>query len=251
MKQSPTFRHAVESFEHGLEHYLEGSERSRKFALLHVDQAVELFLKEKIVELGKTVYKSSGTTLNLHEAFTSLKILERPRLEELHQLRNAVQHKGLTPDAQSTQFYVQIAYRFLKRFLSDELGCPLNQIVSSKHRALMEAQPLEEAAEVAKAFERATKAENPTGRIMRGYMALSLAVKILEDQSGGKVGTRHTIRLTAKEFGVPAEQINSLIREVFDIRNQVVHTAHQPTEDEAEAFLENVRSILRMLHCIS
>ena len=38
------FVHASESFEHGLEHYLDGAERSRKFAILHIDQAIELFL---------------------------------------------------------------------------------------------------------------------------------------------------------------------------------------------------------------
>ena len=78
MKQSPMFKHAIESFQHGLEHYLEGSERSRKFALLHIDQAVELMLKEKIVQLGKSIYKSNGSTLSMHEALKSLKELKLP-----------------------------------------------------------------------------------------------------------------------------------------------------------------------------
>ena len=72
MKQSPMFLHAVESFEHGLQHHLDGTTKSRKFALLHIDQAIELFLKEKVVRLGKSIYKSDGTTLNLHEVFKSL-----------------------------------------------------------------------------------------------------------------------------------------------------------------------------------
>ena len=36
---SPMLRHAFESFEHGLLHYLEGTELGRKFALLHIDHA--------------------------------------------------------------------------------------------------------------------------------------------------------------------------------------------------------------------
>lgn len=53
-KLSPMFRHAIESFEHGLEHFLDGTDRSRKFALLHIDHAIELMLKEKCVQLGKS-----------------------------------------------------------------------------------------------------------------------------------------------------------------------------------------------------
>ena len=115
--RSPMLHHAFESFEHGLQHYIDGTEQSRKFALLHLDQAVELFLKEKIVRLGKSIYKTDGTTLTLHESFSSLKTLnipERPRLEEVHDLRNTVQHKGLTPDHSSTEFYVKIVYEFVK-----------------------------------------------------------------------------------------------------------------------------------------
>ncbi len=70
MKQSPMLKHAIESFEHGLEHFLDGTEKSRKFALLHIDHAIELLLKEKCVQLGKSIYRGDGTTLTIHEAFS-------------------------------------------------------------------------------------------------------------------------------------------------------------------------------------
>jgi hypothetical protein len=100
LKQSPIFKHAIESFEHGLEHYLDGTEKSRKFGLLHIDHAIELLLKERCVRLGKSIYKNDGTTLTIHETFRSLSnsnvsVPEQPRLEELHDLRNTIQHKGL------------------------------------------------------------------------------------------------------------------------------------------------------------
>lgn len=146
MNQSPMFKHAIESFEHGLEHYLDGSDKSRKFAFLHIDQAIELFLKEKVVQIGKSIYKSDGNTLGIHETFNSLKALsipEQPRLEELHDLRNTIQHKGLTPDVGSTHFYIEIAYNFVKRFLNSELGSVPEDILSKKHMAFMEGQPLD------------------------------------------------------------------------------------------------------------
>ena len=65
-------RHAFESFEHGLLHYLEGTELGRKFALLHIDHAIELILKEKVVRTGQSIYRKDGKTITVHEAYAAL-----------------------------------------------------------------------------------------------------------------------------------------------------------------------------------
>ena len=254
MNQSPMFQHAVESFEHGLEHYLDGSAKSRKFALLHIDQAIELLLKEKVVQLGKTIYKSDGTTLNLYEAFRSLKgleIPERPRLEELHDLRNVIQHKGLTPDAGSTQFYVEVAYNFVKRFLGEELSTPIEQMLSREHRALLEGQPLllENTDEVIAAFKEAQIAEAPAQRILTGYTALNRAVDILGDPTTGKVLFRRTLRDAAKSLGVSPAEVNPHLDTVMRLRNQVVHSAYEPIENDADDYMKAVKAILEMIGC--
>jgi hypothetical protein len=131
---SPLLRHALESFKHGMDHFREGSDSSRNFALLHIDQAIELLIKEKLVRLGKSIYKGDGTTMNLHEAFNSITkdvlIPERPRLESLHELRNNVQHTGLTIDILTTAFYMTEAYNFVVRFLSVELDIKISEYFS-------------------------------------------------------------------------------------------------------------------------
>jgi len=131
---SPLLRHALESFEHGMEHFQEGSDSGRKFSLLHIDQAIELLIKEKLVRLGKSIYKGDGTTINIHEAFSSitreLAIPERPRLESLHDLRNNIQHGGLSIDTFTADYYVTEAYKFVSRFLADELGLKLQEYLS-------------------------------------------------------------------------------------------------------------------------
>ena len=109
---SPMLKHAIESFEHGLQHFLEDTEISRKFALLHVDHAIELMIKEKIVQQGMSIYKGEGKTIGFFEAlgkFDETRVPERPRIEELRDFRNTVQHKGLTPDYYTTEFYVREA----------------------------------------------------------------------------------------------------------------------------------------------
>lgn len=254
MSIAPTFKHAVESFEHGLEHYLDGSDRSRKFALLHLDQAIELFLKEKIVRLGKSIYKSDGTTLTLHEAFSSLKDLslpERPRLEEVHDLRNTIQHKGLSPDPESTQFYVEIVYRFVKRFMQDELDQSLDVVISSKYCALMEGRPLEEAGEAAAAYNRALSLADPGQKVMTGYTALMLAGEVFDDKKLGKVSLRRTLREAAVSYGVTVSKVDKLLKSIFDIRNKVFHTSYVPSKSEANEFMQRVGYVLKILHCIA
>ncbi len=254
MSTAPTFKHAVESFEHGLEHYLDGSDRSRKFALLHLDQAIELFLKEKVVRLGKTIYKSDGTTLALHEAFNSLKdisIPERPRLEEVHDLRNTIQHKGLSPDPESTQFYVEIAYRFVKRFMEDELDQALDAVISSKYCALMEGRPLQEAAEAASTYNRALSLADPGQKVMTGYTALMQAGEVFDDKKLGMVSLRRILREAAVRNGLTVSKIDKLLKGVFDIRNKVFRTSYVPSKSEANEFMQRVGYILKILHCIA
>lgn len=253
MNQSPMFKHAIESFEHGLEHYFDGSDKSRKFAFLHIDQAIELFLKEKVVQIGKSIYKSDGNTLGIHETFNSLKALsipEQPRLEELHDLRNTIQHKGLTPDVGSTHFYIEIAYNFVKRFLNSELGSAPEDILSKKHMALMEGQPLDGVDQVMEALDRAKQTGDPAGQIIMGYTALIQAVQLLGDPSLGRVGVRRTLREAARNNGVEREKLDPYLHVVLSTRHQVTQSNYQPTDLDAANYLEAVTKIIRMIGVI-
>ena len=243
------FVHACESFEHGLEHFLDGSERSRKFAILHVDQAIELFLKEKVVQLGKSIYKTDGTTLTLHETFSSLKTLdipEQPRVEELHDLRNTIQHRGLTPDVGTTEFYVEIAYEFVKRFLSGELNTPFEGVFAAKYRALMEGLPLPGTEVVSKALERARKARSPAETILMGYTALDRAASLVEDRALGKPGFRRSFRKAAAERGANVQHVGALLTTIMSLRNRVVHSAYEPTDADAREFLQAATELLKI-----
>jgi hypothetical protein len=65
-----------------------------KFALLHVDQAIELILKECVRANGKSVYKNPKETITIWGAYDILNALhivipERPDLELLHEERLA------------------------------------------------------------------------------------------------------------------------------------------------------------------
>lgn len=123
-KLSPMLKHALESIEHGLVHFLDGTETGRKFALLHLDHGIELAIKAEVVRQGHSIYQKEGRTIGFHQALDLLpcgSTPERPRLEDLHDFRNIVQHKGLTPDESTTDFYVKEAFAFICRFFKDAL----------------------------------------------------------------------------------------------------------------------------------
>lgn len=252
MKQSPMLQHAIESFAHGLEHFLDGTERSRKFALLHIDQSVELFLKEKCIQLGKSIYKSDGTTLTLHESFRSLgkeiELPERPRLEELHDLRNTVPHKGLTPDAGTTDFYIHVGYDFAKRFLEKELSLPIADVLSRQHRALMEGPEAPQAApEFESALMAALAAPTPAATITAGYTVLSRAAQLLGDPKASRILFRQTLRGEAMSRGVEKGEIDRALETILVLRGQALHGGYEPSRSEALMYLRTVVVVLRML----
>src|SRR5208283_5515805 len=136
-KLSPLLRSAMETLNHGLWHFLRSeTSTDMKFALLHVDQAVELLLKEKIRSAGKSIYKNPKETISIWGAYEILekdlgcKIPEKPDLELLHEERNSIQHKYANPSPQDAAFHIEKAMQFIRRFVKDELALDIKEFVS-------------------------------------------------------------------------------------------------------------------------
>jgi hypothetical protein len=138
-KLSPLLRSAVEVLEHGLWHFFRSDTTTdMKFALLHIDQAIELLLKEKVREGGKSIYKNPKETITIWGAYEILtkelacNIPERPDLELLHEERNNIQHKYANPSPEDAAFHVDHAVKFIKRFLKDDLKLDIADFVPSE-----------------------------------------------------------------------------------------------------------------------
>ena len=110
-----------------------------KFALLHIDQAIELLLKERVRTGGKSIYKNPKETISIWEAYKILEqeikciIVEKPNLEMLHEERNNIQHRYSNPSSEDAAFHVENAVRFISRFVKDELKLELSDFVSSEY----------------------------------------------------------------------------------------------------------------------
>lgn len=138
-KISPLLRSAFEVLNHGLWHFFR-SENSTdmKFALLHVDQAVELILKECVRAQGQSIYRNPKETISIWGAYdilTGLKIPipEKPDLELLHEERNSIQHKYANPSAEDAAFHIDKAVNFIRRFLRDALKVDIKDYVAAEY----------------------------------------------------------------------------------------------------------------------
>lgn len=249
---SPMLRHSLESFEHGIFHYLDTTELGRKFALLHVDHSIELILKEKVVCLGKSVYKKDGKTIGIHEAYTALEgsgvsIPEKPRLEDLHDFRNVVQHKGLTPDEHTTEFYVNEAYRFVKRFLHDELGLQLDAYLPRSYTKAIEGIETEEEKAGGNVNKRLSEAEAVfaagayESAIVSAYIALERAVrsKLYDDRQPLTVLLERLV-----DEGHISNRAQKRLMLITDLRNRAAHTGDRISRKQAQETLNTLKAII-------
>jgi hypothetical protein len=138
-KQSPLLRSAFEVLNHGLWHFFRSdTSTDMKFALLHVDQAVELVLKDCVRANGKSIYKNPKETITIWGAYDILASLnvpipERPDLEMLHEERNSIQHKYANLSAEDAAFHIDNAMKFLRRFLKSALKVEIKDYVSAEY----------------------------------------------------------------------------------------------------------------------
>ncbi len=109
-----------------------------KFALMHVDQAVELMLKECVRASGRSVYKNPKETITIWGAYDILDELhiaipEKPDLELLHEERNNIQHKYANPSPDDAAFHIEKAMGFVRRFMKDQLRLDIKDYVPSEY----------------------------------------------------------------------------------------------------------------------
>lgn len=139
-KLSPLLRSAFEVLDHGLWHFFRSTTTAdMKFAVLHVDQAVELILKEKVRSGGHSIYKNPKETITIWGAYDILEkelgctVAEKPDLELLHEERNNIQHKYSNPSSEDAAFHIDRAVAFLDRFVREELSIELSDYVTSEY----------------------------------------------------------------------------------------------------------------------
>ncbi|MCH7764755.1 MAG: hypothetical protein IIB95_13640 [Candidatus Marinimicrobia bacterium] len=129
--KSPLFISALELLAHSTELFAQKNPKRYKFIILHLANAVELILKDCIIDQGISIYEEkSSRTINIWKSFSALEsenilIPERPILELLIDDRNTIQHRFGYPNAESVYYYLDEVIAFFKRFLDENYGIQL------------------------------------------------------------------------------------------------------------------------------
>ena len=112
-EKNPFIVSAIKSFAHSLDHYAKrDNEDDRRFCIVEIDQAIELFLKGILLKEGKNPYHTHFPRL-LDDSMNILGISQKERglISRLHEERDACQHEGRIPDVNHTEYLVHSAFR--------------------------------------------------------------------------------------------------------------------------------------------
>ncbi len=256
MTTSPLLRNAVESLEHGLDHYSRNTGLDRKFAILHIDQAIELILKEAVRSLGLSIYrKDRKTTIGLHEALDILQdngvaVQERPDLELLHDERNSIQHTNSTPDEDTTVFYVETVLRFTSQFLPNQLGANLEDMMSQKDYeeiyGTFEDRDVESKMQSLLESSAKNSILDTASSIVSASICLELLLRHRLPETIENVDqmTIEELLGLAGETGVLNGGSQAFARDLLAVRNRVMHEGYKPSTGNAVDFYHFVKRLV-------
>lgn len=133
--ESPLFQSSLELFGHSITHYNGKEEIDRKLLILHLANAIELILKDILLDLGESIYKNPKETVTIQSCFESLKnkgfnVPYLNKVELLIDERNALQHRFGSPNELTAIFYMSIATDFFRETLENHYKQDFDEVVA-------------------------------------------------------------------------------------------------------------------------
>lgn len=259
--ESPLFQSSMELFGHSISHFNSGAELDRKLLILHLANAIELLLKDLVLDTGESIYHNPKETINIHKCLEILKnkTITLPYLNKIELLideRNALQHRFGSPNELTMIFYMDIAIAFFREVLRDRYGQNFDEILeqftdSKELMAFRMRQPTNES-ELA-SLKKLVKV-HPLGALLSAMTYLekkvfefSKKVGLERELISRPYGTSVPHRFLAR-YGieVPEELVNKL-DEMRMIRNQAAHGRQDPTKEDVVAAINTVDEFEKLL----
>ncbi len=256
--RSPILESCIETLTHGLEHYIRSdTAKDRKFAILHIDQAIELLLKEKVRSLGVSIYKRDGkTTISLQEAYDVLEqkkcaIKEKPNLEMLHDERNLIQHKYSNPDETTAKFHIENGLAFFERFFYEDFDIRIENVIPQEILDSPKLGFTTEETKVNKLFKSAE--DSIKGDLSSTVLLLFNVSEILLREKLESINIDTSKKSVTEIFSLSAKNKLLLKDELVKLdklrmfRNKVVHQEFIPTSKECQDMLVFIRALIKRL----
>lgn len=133
--RSPLFISAAESLLHAVELFRQVDERKYSFIVVHLADAAEFILQDRLIDAGESIYESGKSQkLSVWKVLDALRKLrvnlpERPMLEFLLEDRQTIHYRPGRPQLKTVYYYLDAVAAFFTRFVQDEYGIFLPDVL--------------------------------------------------------------------------------------------------------------------------
>lgn len=248
----------MELLGHSITHFNGTSELDRKLVILHLSNAIELLLKDMVLDSGDSIYKNPKETITIHGCIEALsaKKLTIPYLNKLELLideRNALQHRFGSPNELTAIFYMTVVQEFFRAVLKEHYGqdfdelipqfAESNDLVALKMREPSNDSELENLKKLGKV--------HPLGALLSAIAYLERAIL----RFGAKVGISErfspSMPVSGRYLEIHGIELPQGLRERLDnsrrLRNLAAHGKAEPTREDVVATVSTVEEMEKFL----
>lgn len=254
--ESPLFQSAMELLGHSITHYNGKKELDRKLLILHLANAVELILKDLVLDTGQSVYKNPKETITIHGCLTTLadEGIELPYLNKIELLideRNALQHRFGSPNELTSIFYMNIAQEFFREVLKKHYGQDYEELISQfadEHDLVAyklghpsNDQELDKLQELAKI--------HPLGALLSAWSYFEKTTEKFMDDIGYDFGRRRPFTIEISRGGLEKigihipEDLRMKIDKMRQVRNMTAHGRTEPSIAQVKEMIQTIESV--------
>tara|TARA_B110000114_G_C15020644_1_gene368755 strand:+ start:99 stop:992 length:894 start_codon:yes stop_codon:yes gene_type:complete len=250
----------MELLGHSLSHYNGKKELDRKLVILHLANAIELILKDLVLDAGKSIYKNPKETITIQGCITALSDegINIPFLNKVELLideRNALQHRFGSPNELTSIFYMNIAQEFFKEVLKKYYGQDYEELISQfadeqdlvayKLGEPTNDQELEKLQELAKI--------HPLGALLSAWSYFEKTTESFIENAGldfrrRRPFTMELARGSLERFGIYIpENLRIKIDNMRQIRNMSAHGRAEPSKSQVQETIETIEELEKHL----
>lgn len=254
--ESPLFQSAMELYGHSLSHYSGENELDRKLVILHLANAVELILKDLVLDAGESIYKGPKETITIHGCLSTLdaKGVKLPFLNKVELLideRNALQHRFGSPNQLTAVFYMNIAQEFFREVLKKHYGLDYDEVlpqfadeqalVNLRLREPSNDQELERLQDLAKL--------HPLGALLSAWTYFERKTDNFLDLAGLTFGPRRPFHMELsrgrlEKYGVALPlDLRARLDQMRLLRNTVAHGKAEPTREDVAETIKTIEAV--------
>jgi hypothetical protein len=263
---SPLFHSALDLLAHACEHYLcgkENEERDRKFVILHLANAVELLLKDRLLDLQISIYENPKNTKSITRVLNDLEkqnvIVPRKHIIELLiDERNTLQHRFGSPNSVMVKYYFDNCRLFFEEFMNAAFGLELREYLANllDENTLSYLYPSSEVSRDILLQARQVARIHPSSAIMTAWIELEKKVNELRetmekqgsrDKSWQSYPASPFLRHLLNDYMPKTDERENLRKEIVSLsarRNRVVHADIESSPDDADKYIAKVERIL-------